>query len=279
MLKETNRMRRHLLHRFLLPVMALVFCLALPAWANDIPLFMNGQQDEKSLSRLATGSTAELPPALRWRSVELNPVIATIDGLEAGDNLVLDLFADRSYSARIDQVTMNVNGTVTVRGRIDGHPLGYILISTTEGRSLGSIRIPEKVERYIIQSGPDGNIHFLLDVDSEKLDVLEDAPPLIPPPPMATEAEKLARAGTSAPMSGGPFDPATVNVMVVYTAAARQWANSYGGGIANVISQAMGKASLALDNSNTFLSMPLVHSAAVNYVESLMEENIRQMYQ
>ncbi|NLH17252.1 MAG: hypothetical protein GX455_11790, partial [Phycisphaerae bacterium] len=65
-----------------------------------------------------------------------------------------------------------------------------------------------------------------------------------------------------------PLDPATIDILVVYTPAARTWADNSGGGIANVISQAMEKGQLALDNSNTNLTIRLVHSAEINYTES-----------
>ena len=61
---------------------------------------------------------------------------------------------------------------------------------------------------------------------------------------------------------------ATVDVMVVYTPAAASWASANAGNINLVISQAMEKAQLAMDNSNTLMNMHLVYSGQVAYTES-----------
>jgi hypothetical protein len=60
----------------------------------------------------------------------------------------------------------------------------------------------------------------------------------------------------------------TIDVMVVYTPAAKQWADSSGGGISNVVSQSMEKAQLVADNSVADFSVNLVHSVEVSYTES-----------
>ncbi len=65
----------------------------------------------------------------------------------------------------------------------------------------------------------------------------------------------------------GPDDPAVIDVMVVYTPAAQQWAEGRGG-IDNVINLAMMNAETALDNSDTGITLRLVHSAEVDYEES-----------
>ncbi len=65
----------------------------------------------------------------------------------------------------------------------------------------------------------------------------------------------------------GPDDPAVIDVMVVYTPAAQQWAEGRGG-IDNVISLAMMNAETALENSDTGITLRLVHSAEVDYEEA-----------
>lgn len=91
----------------------------------------------------------DFPPAWRSRPVSLTPLISMPDGLVEGDTLVVNLFPDKIYTVRIDRVAVNIHGTVSIRGQIQGYPFGYILISTTGDRSLGSIRILERGEFYI----------------------------------------------------------------------------------------------------------------------------------
>ena len=252
--------------RLIIILAVVVFGFASLAYGAEYSLITNEFRADAAIRAAETSLSDEFPPAQRWRTVTLTPLIATPDGLAQGDTLTLNLFDDKVYTARIDRVSVNVNGTVTVRGRIEGYSLGYVLISTTGDCSLGSVRIPEKGEYYVIQSQPDAKQHYLLDVNIDQLEELEDGPTPIPPSPTPQKAAEMEMlAGT---LAGGPLDPATIDVMIVYTPAARLWADSSGGGIANVIAQAMGNAQLALNNSNTILTMNLVYSAEVSYTES-----------
>lgn len=121
--------------------------------------------------------------AVRWRRVGLLKRLTLTEGIAKGDGLVLNLFPDTSYHATIDRVSVNVQGTITVRGRLRNYPLGYVLISTTGDLSLATIRVPELGAEYTIVYDPDSKAHYLLDNDPSKLDELEDAPAVIPPLP------------------------------------------------------------------------------------------------
>lgn len=199
----------------------------------------------------------------RSRRVDLNPVIFTADGIGHGDSLVVPLFNDVLYTGIIDRVTSNINGTVTIRARVKDHPMGYMLISTTSEQSLGSITIPGSDELYFIEYGETGDVHYLLEIEHH--DILEGGPSQFFP-----DYEDAGSAGLQkyrGEIMSDPMDHVTVDVMIVYTPAAKNWAGG-SSGIANVIGQAMGRAQLSLDNSDVFLSLDLVHSAEVDYVES-----------
>ncbi len=207
--------------------------------------------------------------ARRWRGVNVAPSVAEGKDVRVADTLVLNLFDDAAYSAVIDRLKTNVNGTVMIRGRLKEYPLGAVLISTTHGRSIISIDIPETGVHYRIQSEPENKSHYLLELDRASRDELQGAPSLVPdavPDTVADEiADTPAAAGDIAVNS--PLDPVTVDVMIVYTPAAASWADGQGG-IENIVAQAMQKAELALDNSQTVLTMRLVYSGQVSYTES-----------
>ena len=209
---------------------------------------------------------ANFPVSKRFRPVKITLPITTGEGLSQGDTLILNLFDDTNYAALIDRISLNVNGTVSIRGRLEAYPFGEVLISTTAGRSLVSIRIPETGEHYIIQSDPNTTTHYLLDLEEGKLRELDDAPPPIPDIDITKETQEAPALNDI--ILNGPLDPVNIDIMIVYTPAARDWANSSGGGINNVIAQAMAKAQLALDNSNTILTMTLVYSSEISYTES-----------
>ncbi len=223
-------------------------------------LIVNGPATRASLAVQPTPlSTAHR--ANRWRCIDIQPALASPDGLIPGDTLLLDLFADATYTAVIDQVSTNVNGTVTVRGRIVDSPFGYVIISTTAGRSLGFIEVPENGKHYLIQQDAHAPTHMLMDVDPKSLEKLDDAPSPIAPgpaPDSTTTASHFEKAD-------GPTD---LDIMIVYTPAARVWADEFGGGIANVVAQAMAFSQLVLDNSNCQSRVNLVYSGETDYTES-----------
>ncbi len=225
--------------------------------------------DEADPAAAASGRMlppAGFPLARRSRPVALTPRLALSDGFAAGDTLAIHLFEDAVYTARIDRVETNGAGTVCIRARIEDYPLSEVLISTTAGRTLASIRIPEKDESFIIQSEARSCQHYLLDVSGIRNDELPCGQTPAPPPP---PAPKPGSPDAPRPTAlNGPLDPVTIDVMIVYTPAAEAWANSSGGGIANVMAQAMQRAQLSHDNSNTVVTLNLLHSAPVNYTES-----------
>jgi hypothetical protein len=207
--------------------------------------------------------------AMRWRRVDLLKQLALADGIAQGDGLVLNLFPDTSYHATIDRVSVNVQGTITVRGRLRNYPFGYVLISTTGDLSLATIRVPELGVEYTIIYDPDSRAHYLLDNDPLTLDKLEDAPAVIPPPPKPEEQNEIKTLRERILLNQVIDDAtASLDVMVVYTPAARVWADSNEGSISNVIAQAMEKAQLVADNSGTPFTIHMIHSAEVAYTES-----------
>jgi hypothetical protein len=228
-------------------------------------LFEEAPEQKDAAAVPSASLSFEALPYIRLYPVILNPIIEDSYGLGEGDYLTLNLFDDTVYTGRVDRVSTNVNGTVTVRARIDGYSRGYAMVTTTESQTLGIIHIPETDERYHIQMDTYTGIHYLLEINMDELEELEEGPPPIPPPLKERETDDgLMLSGIG---DAGPQDPATFDVMVVYTPAARQWAAS-SGGIDNVIAQAVANGQLSLDNSNTIVTVTLVHSAEVSYTES-----------
>jgi hypothetical protein len=90
---------------------------------------------------------------------------------------------------------------------------------------------------------------------------------LMPPPIEPGEPVMEAMPVDPEEIIAGPLDWASIDVMVVYTPAAKNWARN-SGGINNVIAQAIEKSQMALDNSQVYLDLNLVHSAEVLYRES-----------
>jgi hypothetical protein len=205
-------------------------------------------------------------PYTRIAAIELHPKLWQKNGIKTGDQLQIDLFDKASLQAIVDRVQVDVNGTASVRARIEGDNMGYLLISISGNLVLGTLSIPERNERYSLKTNPISGITYLKLLDQPALDHLDDAPS--PIPPGIPEFDKNQLQGLLEAAEKNTTLPASIDVMIVYTPAARVWANAQENTILNTISQAMGKAQLALDNSQTGITMNLVHSAEINYTES-----------
>jgi hypothetical protein len=205
----------------------------------------------------------EVKGALRQRPVEINPALGQPDGVGLGDRLWMTPFADKSYLAVVDRVEMDVNGVLAVRGRVKGRDFGYVLLSSRGGYTLGSLSIPEQDLEFDILPVTDTGEHLVLEVSSRNRDFLEDAPPL---EPTAEESEAwLGPQSRSA--SSALFAEARLDIMVVYTPAARDWAASRGG-IDLIINQDIQNSVLSLQNSGLNVTQRLVHSALISYQEN-----------
>jgi hypothetical protein len=265
MFTDAMRIKMRLTCLFLLCIIFLGFSAA---QAAEFSLIVEPESYQAAMRAQKAEEKGLFRSAMRWRRVDLLKQLALSDGIAKGDELVLNLFPDTSYHATVDRVSVNVQGTITVRGRLRNYPLGYVLISTTGSLSLASIRVPELGVEYTIVYDPDSRAHYLLDHDPLKMDKLEDSPAVIPPPPGPEEQQEIKALQERILLNQVVDDStATIDVMVVYTPAAKLWADS-NGGISNVIAQAMEKAQLVADNSGTHFTVHLVHSAEVAYTES-----------
>ncbi len=201
--------------------------------------------------------------------VELSQEILLPTHLSKGDEILLNLPEGLSLLAIVDRIETDVMGITSIRGRFDDDRFAYLMIATDGSTMLADISLPgRKINRRIkFKNGS----HYLLEPDAEADKPLEGAPsPELPQEdPLAPPATPAAvQGGTIITPLAGVSDPATIDILVAYTPAAKTWANANEGGISNVINQLMAKAQLACDNSQTYIAMRLVHAPEIAYTES-----------
>jgi len=233
--------------------------------ARTVPVFHEPRSVRQSSEARPLLPDAAARQFRRWRTAALRPEISRADGLEVGDRLMLGLFDDAAYTAVIDRIHTNINGTVSIRARIEGDPMGYVLISTTGGQSLGTVSAPGQRRRFRILPTPDGTGHIAAEINPQTADELPDAD--APTPPFDAPTQPLLSEPTAEPNEQAVPDVTNIDVMVVYTPAALTYAGG-STGMANTIAQAMEKAQIVLDNSQTQTTMTLVYSGQVDYTES-----------
>lgn len=220
----------------------------------------------------------EHPAAIRrYEKIRLNDAVKNTASLRANGFITLNLFDNVRHTAKISRVQANVNGTVTVIARLEKNQ-GYMILVTTGNKTMGRISIPFSNEEYMIISDPLTSDHFLIEMEDAYPDILEPGPPLLIPDADKKTVKKQKHILKQIEKSDyGPDDPASIDVMIVYTPAARDWANgSSHGNIENVVAMSMATAQVVLDNSETLMTMNLVHSAEVDYQEEKAQVDLRR---
>jgi hypothetical protein len=205
---------------------------------------------------------------IRFREVEINDNLKSLFTVETNDFIKLNLFSDVQYIAEVQRVEEILEDNVTITAKLTSFDFAYAFISTTYGRALVNIHVPEQGKQYKITSDPVTLQHYLIEIDPSALPISEDLPYLIPPDPTSVELEEINRIEKELEnIRSGPSDPATIDVMIIYTTAARIWGNDHGGGIHNRVASAVAYGNTALSNSATIATIRLVRSAEIAYTE------------
>ncbi|EXJ15977.1 InlB B-repeat-containing protein [Imhoffiella purpurea] len=214
---------------------------------------------------------AVLSDAVRYRAVDLSVGLAEPDVVVEGDRLELNLFENAVFEGLIDHTSLDRNGVRLIRGRLTDSDYGVFMLSVKDGVALGSIEIPEEGREFAFSKVRDGEGLLLWEVDPERKDVLEspdDA--IVPDRDAGSDFDDASSSRISIDASARDFQSSneTIDVMILYTPAARVWADANVSGIEYAVSQAMARAQLAADDSDLGITFNLVYSAEVDYTES-----------
>jgi hypothetical protein len=201
----------------------------------------------------------------RTRMFDVNPQLQSLSAENKGDTLALDFFNDKKYKAVITNVTKSTDGITGITAQITTSPWDYCFISISNvGVSL-SAELLEKDEFYsVVQENGQNRLSFqkLSDLqNSIQHNCAEHVEEQLKSSTLSEETKDII--AFDAPES---TDAVTLDVMVVYTPAAKAGAEN-SGGIDNAIDMAMQRANLVMANSNTNVTLNLVHKQEINYTE------------
>ena len=202
----------------------------------------------------------------RFRYVLLSPAIESGMNIVEGDTIILNLFADANYITRIDKISTNINQTITMICSIESHPFSDVFIFRTGSQVLISIYIPDFNKRFIIRKEIGSGRYLLIEVDSSQMPFLDENPSNLPDSGVLLNELKQDDESVSAPL-----DEAVIDIMVVYTPAAYEDAAVYFSGMENYIAYLVNEANTVLERSQSYVSLNLVRSVLVNYVEDKAE--------
>ncbi|TVQ10844.1 MAG: T9SS C-terminal target domain-containing protein [Bacteroidetes bacterium] len=254
--------------KFFLPLIFVLLFSYLHSYGSsqDTPLIVYHSAEKLNVEE-ALHFFEQRDVVMRFAKVELNPMLKSGETLKTDEEITLNLFEDIFYTAAVNRSERNINGTTSISARIQ-ETQGYVVITHHEGRSLATIYLPTAGMFYKIISDPVTLEHYLIEMDARDRDILESAPPIIPELKEEGILEQKRIQEHLKNQDLGPNDWANVDVMVLYTTGAEFWGENFGGGIENVIAAAMANAQLVLDNSETLMTVTLVHSEVLNFTET-----------
>lgn len=238
-------------------VMVAWLCSAVRLWAGPLVCFSPAPavRTPNAVRGAIDDSSAGIP-------IEINAKALQPGAVNVGDSILVEPASGVVFTIRVSKVATDINGTLSWTGEVAGHPNGYFLLSVSEGQALGSIELPDESARYLLRYDTTLQRHLAYDALPGGWYALEDSPSPSPPPDVLNVSTT-----TAAPLSDAPADNINLNIMVVYTPAARTWAGGVSG-MNTVIAQAIARGQLAMDNTRIPITLRLVHAAEVSYTES-----------
>lgn len=244
----------------------LLLCLMMVgnAWAkNGVPLFV-------TVSGVNKAALSSDPTVKRSRLVGINVKGLSSDdepttGLSIGKNLLtLNLFDDVTVTASKTHAKPNFSGSKSWVGRVKGKDKGEVILVSKDGVLTGNIRVGKTLYqvRYV------GNgVHAVYEIDQTKFPDLDCHPDTATPVSEKSDGSLYQDEPVHDVQSATADSSGTIDVMVVYTAAARS-ANGGTTGITNLIDLAVTETNQGYTNSGVSQSLNLVHTAEITYTES-----------
>lgn len=228
---------------------------ALVGKSEPVPLFVEAS--------VATPAATGAGPFSRTQLLRLNPALAgALRGTTpvAPLNLLLNLFSDEQHLVALSQIETPAPGRFVCRGRVTGRPDSLVILAIHDGAIAGSIFVP-------------GRGHFQIQHTGNGWQRVAQVDPLRTPR-CGVENHSFAPTSTGQVPTGGIFQPAdgpptnsVIDLLVVYTPAARAGAGGTNGILA-LIDVAVAEVNTSLSNSLVNASVRLVHRAEVPFVET-----------
>jgi peptidyl-Asp metalloendopeptidase len=230
-----------------------------------------------------TLSISGRPEIIRTRFVMVNiSALGGIKGVSPQDTLILNLFPDAVFTARLRHIEWAPGGYVWI-GRIEEKQLSDVLLSVVGDIVMGSIIMPGAVYSIEYAGGEYGGkkVHAIHEINQGAFPPDEGhAGPVIPPEnsstaPLINKPTGTATSPKSAMQASGqstlntsaPDTDAFIDVMVVYTPAARAAAGGTTAMQAHV-NLMISQTNTAYANSNITTRLRLVRTDEVSYTES-----------
>ncbi|MCH8558001.1 MAG: T9SS type A sorting domain-containing protein [Balneolia bacterium] len=242
-----------------------------------LPVHLYGQQSLhlEVNSPLSDGSSltpqAQLSFTLQTRALGIDFGLLHSDAVSADSKLDVSLFDNTSVTFEVSRLSSHLNQTQSaITKAVDGRSV-YMVSAWQDERYASNIIDYENGRFYTIRYSDEHGVHLLSEISYEQMDVLQCG---LDHSAMDKQHEMMHLAGEGRPV---PFPQiptelldettATIDVMLVYTPFAAQWAQANEGGIDVSVSLMMAMSQLAMDLSEIDLEFRLVALKEVDYDE------------
>lgn len=277
--------------KFTLQKLLLTGCfLMCCAWSSHAQNTININSESK-ITRVQKSSIPEaFKSADRVRSFSYNPALRSVTSQNVGDTLLLDLFDDKKYKAVVEVVNESYDGLKGITARLVDNVFAYCYMTSSKNGAFFLVKIPLLDEQYqmstinksayLCQYKASDIQKQALDcgVDNLKKTVAIDAHTHNSELGITTAGTSSLRAAKEEEIRCGDLfinEPRTLDVLVVYTTAAKKYAAGTSGSIDHVINYAFQQANQVLANSQTGVTLNVVHKyEAVGYVEQNNESDL-----
>ena len=247
------------LRKFIFVLAALHLCIS-TAFSQDI----------KSLYKIDKESISEWPAKtseqLQKVQIQFNKNALRDLRRENIKEFEIQLLGGISYRVKSERIIEQLDGDWSMTAKIGNGVFNTFTLSQSNGKIYAAVRHTDSHQFYEIVFNKRSQIYELVKIDPHQDDDLScGVDHLSVPPDVLQQSKKSDQSFLTIEAQ----ETATIDVMVVYTSAARDWAESnVSGGIDNVINQAMARAQVSVDNSEVDLTFRLVYSSQVDYVEA-----------
>ncbi|MEX2600712.1 MAG: zinc-dependent metalloprotease [Balneolaceae bacterium] len=210
--------------------------------------------------------------------IEINPLLSEADILREGDLLQFEIKGvNRTY--RIERVSAYFENTRSIRAVDRDAPQDNLLLTLEDGIVTGILHAGDHTELYQFRADRNDGA-YILELPASTLSDYEcSVAPELHTTSRFTPGQSLQKSvntpekGPHAPhmevLASTLEDRITIDIMVVYTEAAKNWANSQGDMTINsAIAFAMNLAQSIFDNSETEVTLRLVHTHETDYDET-----------
>ena len=225
---------------------------------------MNPVAAHKSININKTNDATQLLRSnLAKRIFEANTELQNFSQNNTGDTLVLDFFADRQYKAVVKQVSKSYDEITGITAQILNTQFGYCFISASENSISISAEVPQ-TDDYFSTKKENGLTYLLKQKLSEVR--IEAGGECNHVPEKNFRSSPVLKA--VAPTLPDDLSPATIDVLVLYTPVAEQYAIQASSDINTMIDFTMQRSNLVLNNSQTNVRLNIVHKQQIDYTES-----------